>query len=271
MKLNNELKKTLIALSAATLLGTGVVVSGVAPGLSLTIAAASGAQAPAQTDQKLQKELQALVAGLKEGAYLAYYVRDKVSNPQDTISFSGKGFVFKDYKSFAAKFKALKGPATPQPGNLPKGFALATAIIYPPSVANDSELYLQLEQELKAAAAAGDPNKQLFSKIISWSQTNLSMQLYAKGKANFSIVTGVPPAKLPEGAVPFVRASETKKELTVNGRKVILTTDSAKEASFNTKLVWLDKSGAIQYTLLDNRVSKLTTNEMLAVAKSMIK
>lgn len=270
MKLNDELKKTLIALSAATLLGTGVVVSGVAPGLFLSVAAASGQQTAVPTDQKLQKELQALVSGLKEGAYLAYYVRDKVSNPQDTISFSGKGFVFKDYKSFAAKFKALKGPATPQPGNLPKGFALATAIIYPPSVAKDSELYLQLEQELKAAAA-GDPNKQLFSKIISWSQTNLSMQLYAKGKANFSIVTGVPPAKLPEGAVPFVRVSETKKELTVNGRKVILTTDSAKEASFNTKLVWLDKSGAIQYTLSDNRVSKLTTNEMLAVAKSMIK
>lgn len=241
-----------------------------ASGLSISVAAASGQLTAVPTDQKLQKELQTLVAGLKEGTYLAYYVRDKVSNPQDTISFSGKGFVFKDYKSFAAKFKALKGPATPQPGNLPKGFALATAIIYPPSVANDSELYLQLEQELKVAAA-GDPNKQLFSKIISWSQTNLSMQLYAKGKASFSIVTGVPPAKLPEGAVPFVRASETKKELTVNGRKVILTTDSAKDASFNTKLVWLDKSGAIQYTLSDNRVSKLTTNEMLAVAKSMIK
>lgn len=238
--------------------------------MSISVAAASGQLTAVPTDQKLQKELQTLVAGLKEGTYLAYYVRDKVSNPQDTISFSGKGFVFKDYKSFAAKFKALKGPATPQPGNLPKGFALATAIIYPPSVANDSELYLQLEQELKVAAA-GDPNKQLFSKIISWSQTNLSMQLYAKGKASFSIVTGVPPAKLPEGAVPFVRASETKKELTVNGRKVILTTDSAKDASFNTKLVWLDKSGAIQYTLSDNRVSKLTTNEMLAVAKSMIK
>ncbi|OMD39553.1 hypothetical protein [Paenibacillus odorifer] len=271
MKLNDELKKTLIALSAATLLGTGVVVSGGASGFSLSVAAASGQQTAVPTDQKLQKELQTLVAGLKEGTYLAYYVRDKVSNPQDTISFSGKGFVFKDYKSFAAKFKALKGPATPQPGNLPKGFALATAIIYPPSVANDSELYLQLEQELKAEAAAGDPNKQLFSKIISWSQTNLSMQLYAKGKASFSIVTGVPPAKLPEGAVPFVRASETKKEMTVNGRKVILTTDSAKDASFNTKLVWLDKSGAIQYTLSDNRVSKLTTNEMLAVAKGMIK
>ncbi|WP_419885851.1 hypothetical protein [Paenibacillus sp. B-A-8] len=270
MKLNDELKKTLIVLSAATLLGTGVVVSGGASGLSLSVAAASGQQTAVPTDQKLQKELQTLVGGLKEGTYLAYYVRDKVSNPQDTISFSGKGFVFKDYKSFAAKFKSLKGPATPQPGNLPKGFALATAIIYPPSVANDSELYLQLEQELKAAAA-GDPNKQLFSKIISWSQTNLSMQLYAKGKASFSIITGVPPAKLPEGAVPFVRTSETKKEMTVNGRKVILTTDSAKDASFNTKLVWLDKSGAIQYTLSDNRVSKLTTNEMLAVAKSMIK
>ncbi|CAH1054462.1 hypothetical protein [Paenibacillus pseudetheri] len=270
MKLNDTFRKTLIALSAATLLGTGVVVGGDVPGLFLSVAAASGQQAAAQTDQKTQKELQALVAGVKEGTLLAYYVNDKVSNPQDSISFSGKGFVFKDYKSFAAKFKALKGPSNLQPGNLPKGFKLERAVIYPPAVANDSELYLQLEQGLKAAAA-GDPNKQLFSKIISWSQTNLSMQLYAKGKANFSIVTGAPPAKLPEGAVPFVRASETKKELTVNGRKVILTTDSAKEASFNTKLVWLDKSGAIQYTLSDNRVSKLTTNEMLAVAKSMIK
>lgn len=271
MKLNDKFKKTLIALSAATLLGTGVVVSGVVPGLSLGVAAASGQQTAVPTDQKLQKELQALEAGLKEGTLLVYYVRDKVSNPQDTISFSGKGFVFKDYKSFAAKFKALKGPSTPQTGNLPKGFALSTAIIYPPTVANDSELYLQLEQELKAAAAAGDPNKQLFSKVISWNQTNFSMQLYVKGKANFSILTGAPPAKLPEGAVPFVRASETKKELAVNGRKIVLITDSAKDASFNTKLVWLDNSGTIQYTLSDNRASKLTTNEMLAVAKSMIK
>ena len=270
MKLNDTFRKTLIALSAATLLGTGVVVGGDGSALSLSVAAASEQQTSASTDQKPQKELQAIVASLKEGTLLAYYVRDKVSNPQDTISFSGKGFVCKDYKSFAAKFKALKGPSIPQPGNLPKGFTLATAIIYPPAVANDSELYLQLEQELKAAAA-GNPNKQLFSKIISWNQTNLSMQLYAKGKADFSIVTGSPPAKLPEGAVPFVRASEIKKELAVNGRKVILTTDSAKDASFNTKLVWLDKSGAIQYTLSDNRASKLTTNEMLAVAKSMIK
>ncbi|MNO65947.1 hypothetical protein D3C76_567240 [compost metagenome] len=269
MKLNDKFKKTLVTLSAAALVGTGMAD---VLGLSHSaLAAASGQQAAAQIDQKVQKELQALQAGLKEGTLLAYYVNDKVSNPQDSISFSGKGFVFKDYKSFAAKFKALKGPSTPQPGNLPKGFALTTAIIYPPTVANDSELYLQLEQELKAAAAAGDPNKQLFSKTISWSQTNLSMQLYAKGKAVFSIVTGAPPAKLPEGAVPFVRSSETKKELTVNGRKVVLTSDSAKDASFNNKLVWLDNSGTMQYTLSDNRASKLTTNEMLAVAKSMIK
>lgn len=211
MKLNNDFKKTLIVLSAATLLGTGVVVSGGAPGLFLSVAAAAEQQTSASTDQNPQKELQAIVASLKEGTLLVYYLRDKVSNPQDTISFSGKGFVFKDYKSFAAKFKALKGPATPQPGNLPKGFALATAIIYPPSVANDSELYLQLEQELKAAAAAGDPNKQLFSKIISWSQTNLSIQLYAKGKANFSIVTGVATAKLPEGAVPLYELWKLRK------------------------------------------------------------
>ncbi|OMD57799.1 hypothetical protein BSK49_14105 [Paenibacillus odorifer] len=271
MKLHYDFKKTVIAFSAAILLGTGVAGGVDVPGLSLTIAAASGAQVASQTDQKTQKELQALVAGVKEGTLLAYYVRDEVSNPQDAISFSGKGFVFKDYKSFAAKFKALRGPSIPQPGNLPKGFTLARAIIYPPAVANDSELYLQLEQELKAAAVAGNSNKQLFSKIISWNQTNLSMQLYAKGKANFSIVTGSPPAKLPEGAVPFVRASESKKELTVNGRKVVLTTDSAKDASFNTKLVWLDNSGTIQYTLSDNRASTLTTNEMLAVAKTMIK
>lgn len=271
MKLNNQFKKLLMAISAASLLGIGVVLGGEVPGLFLSTASASGQQATAPIDQKIQKQLDALEVGLKEGTLMAYYVRDKVSNPQDTISFSGKGFIFKDYKSFAAKFKALKGPSTPQPGNLPKGFALATAIIYPPVVANDSDLYLQLEQELKAAAAAGEPNKQLFSKVVSWSQTKLSMQLYAKGKANFSIVTGTPPAKLPEGAVPFVRATETKKELTVNGSKVVLTTDSAKDASFNTKLVWLDNSGTIQYTLSDNRASKLTTNEMLAVAKSMIK
>lgn len=70
MKLHSDFKKTVITFSAAILLGTGVVGGVDVPGLSSTIAAASGAQVASQTDQKTQKELQALVAGVKEGTLL---------------------------------------------------------------------------------------------------------------------------------------------------------------------------------------------------------
>lgn len=242
--MNNKMKIALFL--AATMMMGSVNAFAASPSTvpqgKLTAAVTANSESPPVS---VNDQIDKLAKGLKPGEVMAYYVKDKARNPLDQIYFTGKGFVLNNYNDYLKKAKETNAPSLAKPDELPKGYTFKDGILFLKNPEKSSDLYKQLEEELKAEA--GEGGKMVYSKTIKVREAAHSILNFQKGKATLSIVASYIYPSEPIGGtpVPFKNPNEKKEKVTINGVECTYTTNS-KETDH---LEWVDKEKQIRYKI----------------------
>lgn len=207
--------------------------------------AANSSTAQISSEKKassIQEEINKLQNNLKPGQMIAYYVPDKKFNPLGRISFAGKGYVAKEYKSHITNAQKLNAPALTMPSNPPKGYQFKSGVVYLKDPSESSTLYKSLEQELKAQAEKG--SKQIYTKSVKVTESLSVVLQYVKGKTEVDLVaTYMEPSKPIDGTP--VLPNLTAETIKINGVECTYTTDSKGKDS----LSWYDEDNQTRYTI----------------------
>lgn len=232
------------------------------PKASPSIAALSQAKA-ALKPETVQDQIDQLYSGLKPGQVIAYYVKDSKLNPLDQILFAGKGFVFQNYNDYLAKAEKLKAPELSKPAVVPKGYVFKAGILYLQNPDKHSEVYMQLDKELKEQAAKGKKN--LYTKFIEVSEASSATLTFIKNKTEVSIVSTYAKPSEPIGGTPVPNQDSKHhiETMQINGIECTYT----KETKGRDHLDWSAPSKGIRYSIWAENAK----SDVIGFAKGMIK
>ena len=208
---------------------------------------------------------------LKPGERVAYYIKDKEIQAAETLNplyFLYVPHQHPNYADFAEEMKAIETPQILEPTYMPEGYSFKTGNIQamPEPFVHTPE-YEQLLGELRDLAEKSTDNQALFYKIIPWSKGSSSMIQYRKGERLISINAY---AKSTNSTVQVPAGNAEK--LTVNGTEMLLTSPerNAGKPSYGRRLTWLDDSGLVLYTIMDDPQDPLSNEEFAKIAAGMM-
>lgn len=259
--MNNKMKIALF-LAATMMMGSANAFAAgpsTVPQGKLTAAVTANSESPPVS---VNDQIDKLAKGLKPGEVMAYYVKDKASNPLDQVSFTGKGFVLNNYNDYLKKAKETNAPSLAKPDDLPKGYTFKGGILYLKHPGKTSDLYKELEKELKGEAAKG--GKAVYSKIIKVSEADHSVLDFQKGKATLSIAASHVYPSEPIGGtpVPFKNPNEKTETVMINGVECTYTTNS----KGIDHLDWVDEENQIRYSIWADNVKA----DVISFAEKML-
>lgn len=254
--MKNTKKVTIATLCSILLLGSmGAVVQAASSqsfnGITLKTAAA---KAPTDAEKKklIEAEKNKLVQIKKiPGDVYVLYVSDKALNGGTEFLYYVSPLDFKKYEEYEKWAYKLKGPIVQEPEGMPEGYTFTKGEIEHPY---DKQFNAKLKAEAKGKVA--------YSKKLEWTKAGEIKLEYAKGKDNL-----------------IMRISTIDQDIEKDAKDEGFEYKSADEYDAETKkkypqfvrnsVSWSEKG--IRFTISTNPGNPLTKEELIELAKTMIK
>ncbi|BFH17432.1 hypothetical protein WJ0W_002155 [Paenibacillus melissococcoides] len=204
----------------------------------------------------------------KEGLWALY-------NPNDGLSFYTGVLELKSYKEFAKKQAEYKGPAIPEPGNLPDGYQFKVGMVYSQEPQRFGKEYKQIQKQLKAEAAK--KGEKYYVKKLTWDVSGSSQLIYGKGNGrgnkDITIIAEykeeLPEEEQPEGATLPPEMKVSRELLEIGGTEAVYITHIDKldnEVLVWNILEWNSADGKIRFRIM----SEVGKEELMDIAETII-
>ncbi|GLX68660.1 hypothetical protein [Paenibacillus glycanilyticus] len=233
---------------------------------------------PAEVSKQFEAYRQRVLAQLQPGQMIAYYIHDDKLNAYDKLNpikfESNTSYI--SYAEYLHKLKQVSAPQLEIPDDLPKGYLFKLGQISPrPPMRGDKDhsAYDKLQTELlsRAAAAKGSGDK-LVMMPVEWTNT-LGVNLnFSNGTSYINVMAQNGPDH-PEhgGKASFSQSPNVKSEsIWIGDQEALFMKDDDREAANPHLLSWYDESSNIYYSIMDSQGSKLTKENIIQIARSII-
>ncbi len=221
---------------------------------------------------KLGREWEKLKLLLKPGEQAAYYVKDAELDADrwNRIHFGYVPFPHDDYDAFLDQLRDTNGPALPQPGYVPEGYAFETASVQarfgplPPSPE-----YETLVDELLAEAEAATDDRRLFYRVLPWSEAGGANLQYRNGEAVLNLFAYKSNGNSTLPLTPEMNAEKAE----AGGTEIIIyESEEGDEARkyFRHRAIWYGTQAGAFYVIADDPKHPLDKKELIRIAESMI-
>jgi hypothetical protein len=246
-------KVTIAALSSVLLLGSMNFTAEAAPSKSVKTAAAKP-QAVNKAEQLEKEEIARINKLLEENPDDSYmvYVSNELTKGKGLETFA-MGNIYPEYTTYEdywIKASTLKEPIPKQPDGLPEGYSFAEGKIIGP---NSGDYQKEMKAEAKKLG------KQIYSKKINWTTTNLITLKYKNGDNYIQLQsTRLASKDNKQKGYTYLTAEEMKKKNPKSSEKYISNTLS---------LIENDKAFAIT----TNPGNPSTKDDLIKLAKTAVK
>ncbi|MNJ53262.1 hypothetical protein D3C77_486440 [compost metagenome] len=218
-----------------------------------------------------------VLAELKPGELVAYYVHDDTLNAYDTgnmVQTVYKPMEYISYEEFEKHLKITDGPLFMEPRYLPKGFSFESGKVFPSVTEGEAsfENLKKLEPEFIQMAETSTNDAKLFIKPLSWNKAGSANVRYTHGEDTININAYVR-KKSPSSVTTIHPEGVIVEKLTAGGQEMVyMEAEAADEAGFyKHKLEWLDEEAEVFYSVYDNPSSTLSKFDFIRIVESMLK
>lgn len=205
-------------------------------------------------------------ASVEQGQLLANYVNDNVIKDYDQtrLQFTYKND-FSRYEDFIKEIKAKEAPLLLEPEELPEGYQYYNGQVVPAFPISGDAIYEELYTQLLSQAQAEKGQEKVFTALVPWTKSGTAVLVYKKDDTYLYFIASKAmrsEVSQPEGALV--------KQKNIKGQEVLYVRDDGSEYAVNT-VAWFDEKTRIAYHISDSIGSRLTEEEMMSMATSIIK
>ncbi|MFW5438719.1 hypothetical protein [Paenibacillus apiarius] len=255
--MKTTMKVAITTLSSILLLGSMNFAAEAAssPAVSnLTLKTAAAKPKAENEGEKLQKEEEARINKLLEknpdDTYMVYVSNELTKRKGLEVFGMGNGHPeFTAYEDYLKKASTLKEAAPQQPVDLPDGYSFAEGKIIGP---------YSSEYEAEMKAEAKKLGKQIYSKKINWTHTNLIVLKYTNGEDYIELMSS-----------RLDKEDKKQKGYTYRSAKEAVKKDPKLEKQFiKNWLSWNEQGKG--FSISTNPGNPLTKDELIKLAKTMV-
>ncbi|BFH65011.1 DUF4367 domain-containing protein [Paenibacillus azoreducens] len=215
---------------------------------------------------------------LKPGEFAAYYVNDDVinnGNELDPIHIDYKPVEYKGFDDFQDDMKRTRSPLAQlikEPVQVPEGYHFYKGSVQPAFPTYDERE--KLKDELIDQAKSATNGDKLSVKILKWSKSDYSWIQYRNGEDTIQISASA----MPEGSTGYKSTiyhneQDLVEKIQIKGIDAYyIKAGERKKDEFYipNRLGWVDEARRTSYDIHDNETSKLTKEDMVKIAESLI-
>ncbi|MDR0268320.1 DUF4367 domain-containing protein [Paenibacillus sp.] len=213
---------------------------------------------------------------LNPGDYAAYYINDDVmksADPVERVKFIYKLATYNNFDEFQALMERTQAPLLKTQPHLPEGYHFDYGDVTPKMIKKDSaqvEMEKLTEEFIRQAKTSAN-GEDLLIKKLEWKEAEMTHANFSKGNDSVMVtISKWEPRYLMQA---FQDEQDVAEKINIHGVDAFYIRaggDKSPEFGGQNKIGWIDETNQLYYNILDNETSKLTKEDMVKIAESLI-